>query len=180
MATDATEHFHHSSEWHVICKDCQYAVWPSQIVGHLTNKQHALPRKVALSILDDFEQWPGVALFPGEFWVQDSVTAPVKGLSIYNDRVKCEVNDGACKYVCRDPKTMKEHWRKVYGVSAGQRRGRLGRLREEEIWRQISQYCRQVRCQHFFVQKENPHYFEVQSTPDTDRRGSSRDQAQET
>lgn len=43
MATDATEHFLHSIEWHVVI-----------------NKQHALPRKVALSISDDIEQWPGV------------------------------------------------------------------------------------------------------------------------
>ena len=110
MATDATEHFLHSSEWHVvICKECQYAVWPSQIVGHLTNKQHALSRKVALSISDDIEQWPGVAPFPGEFRVPDSVTAPIEGLTIHNDGVKCQMNDGACPDVCRGIGTMKWH-----------------------------------------------------------------------
>ncbi|KAI7279546.1 hypothetical protein KC340_g18885, partial [Hortaea werneckii] len=85
MATDATEHFHHSSEWHVvICKECQYAVWPNQIVGHLTNKQHALPRKIALSISDEIEQWPGIALFPNHsqyFEVQSTPDTDRRGIS---------------------------------------------------------------------------------------------------
>ncbi|KAI6816362.1 hypothetical protein KC342_g15509 [Hortaea werneckii] len=40
------------------------------------------------------------------------------------------------------------------------------------------QHSRQVRCQRFSVQKEHSQYFEVQSTPETDRRGSGRDQEQ--
>lgn len=181
MATDATEHFHHSSEWHVvICKECQYAVWPNQIVGHLTNKQHALPRKIALSISDEIEQWPGIALFPSEFRVPDSVTVAIDGLALYEGGIKCELGARTCRYVCRDWNTVKKHWREVHGFSPGQKRGGSGRLRKEDIERQVSQSCRHVRCQRFFVQKDHSQYFEVQSTPDTDRRGISRNQAQET
>ncbi|KAI6957743.1 hypothetical protein KC332_g17517 [Hortaea werneckii] len=74
---------------------------------------------------------------------------------------------------------MKWHWRTAHEFSPGQRRGGSGRLKKEDIDRQISQSCRRVRCQRFFVQKDHSQYFEVQSTPDTDRRGISGDQTQE-
>ena len=54
MATSATDQSRHSSGWQVvICKKCQHAGRSSKIIGHLTNKQHAVPRKTATSILDE-------------------------------------------------------------------------------------------------------------------------------
>jgi hypothetical protein len=59
---------------------------------------------------------------------------------------------------------MKVHWRKKHGFSAGQNRGGSGMLKREEVERRISEHCRAVRCQRFFVQKEHSQYFGVRSS----------------
>ena len=160
----ASSHFQHLTEWEVIvCKECKYAVWPRQVAGHLTNRQHKMPRKQAIGISDEIEQWHGIAQFPGEFEIPKYVEEAVEGLPVYTDGIKCELNRGQCAYVCRNMDVIKEHWRKTHGHSVGQKRGGSGMLKKEDIDRQILQNCRQVRCQRFFVQKEHSQYFEVRS-----------------
>jgi hypothetical protein len=106
----ATEHFHHSSPWQVIiCKECQYAVWPSQVTGHLVNKQHGMSRKSATVVSEEVQQWPGVIQFPSEFQAPEYVEAAVDGLLVFEDRVKCQLEDGQCSYVCRGLDSIKAH-----------------------------------------------------------------------
>lgn len=55
----ACNYFRHLSEWQIIiCKTCHYAVWPSQVEGHLRNKQHGIPKRQASAISDEVHQWP--------------------------------------------------------------------------------------------------------------------------
>jgi hypothetical protein len=73
----SSNHFHHSSVWQVVvCKECRYAVWPSQVVGYLTNKQHKLARKQAEAEWEEIQGWAGVAQYPGEFAVPPFVDGP--------------------------------------------------------------------------------------------------------
>jgi hypothetical protein len=132
-------------------------------VGHLTNKQHRLPRKEAVAISDEIEHWHGIARFPSEFDLPKYVEEAVDGMPVYTDGVKCEVDKGQCAYVCCNIDVLKEHWRKTHGFSVGQRRGGSGMLRKEDTDRQILQNRRQVQCQRFFVQKEHSQYFEVRT-----------------
>jgi hypothetical protein len=160
----SSNHSHHSSVWQVVvCKECRYAVWPSQVVGHLTNKQHKLARKQAEAEWEEIQGWAGVAQYPSEFAVPPFVNCPIDELASYDDGIKCGLDDGECPYVCRGMNTMKAHWRKIHGFSAGQNRGGSGMLKREDIERRISEHCRRVRCQRFFVQKEHSQYFEVRS-----------------
>jgi hypothetical protein len=170
----ASSHFQHLTEWEVVvCKECRYAVWPRQVVGHLTNRQHRMPKKQAVGISDEIEQWHGIAQFSGEFKIPEFVEEAVEGLPVYTDGVKCELDEGQCAYVCRNMDVIKEHWRKTHRHSVGQKRGGSGMLKKEDIDRQILQNCRQVRCQRFFVQKEHSQYFEVRSSEEQ-REGSVR------
>ena len=74
--TMASSHFQHLTQWEVVvCKECRYAVWPRQVVGHLTNRQHRMPRKQAVGISDEIEQWHGIAQFSGEFKIPKYVEA---------------------------------------------------------------------------------------------------------
>jgi superfamily II DNA helicase RecQ len=164
----ASKYFHHIGEWQVvICKTCQYAVWPTQIEGHLKNRQHRVSRKQAITISEEVQQWPGVVRFPSEFEVPAFVEVPVDGVTVWSDGSKCELDDGECTYVCRRIDSMKHHWRKAHGFSAGQTRGGSGMLRKEDIERQVSQHCRRVQCQRFFVQKEHSQFFEVRTQHDS-------------
>jgi hypothetical protein len=106
----ATDHFHHSSQWQVIiCKECRYAVWPSQVIGHLVNKQHGMSRKRAKQISEEVQEWPGVVQFPSEFKVPKDVKAAVDELAVFEDGVKCQLEGGQCLYVCRSVDNMKTH-----------------------------------------------------------------------
>ena len=163
----ATQEFEHVSEWQiVVCKQCRYAVWPSQIEGHLRNKQHHMPGKQAAILSEEVEQWPGVARFPGEITVPHYVERAIPGIAVWNDGWKCEWDGGECTYVCRRIGVMKKHWRQSHAFSVGQKRGGSGLGKKEDVEYQTSQRCRRVQCQRIFVQKEHSQYFEVRSGRD--------------
>jgi hypothetical protein len=96
-----------------------------------------MPRKQAIGVSDEIEQWHGIAQFSGEFKIPRYVEEAVEGLPVYTDGIKCELNEGQCTYVCRNMDVIKEHWRKTYGHSVGQKRGGSGILKKEDIDRQI-------------------------------------------
>jgi hypothetical protein len=172
----ATEHFHHLSEWHVVvCRECQYAVWPAQVKGHLMNKQHGMSGKQAAAVSEEISEWPGVAQYSGEFHMPKYVEQAVDGLPVFTDGIKCHLDQGECSYVGRSIAVVKEHWRKAHGFSAGQRRGGSGMLKKEDIERRVSQHCRRVCCQRFFVQKEHSQYFEVRSGAEAEGVSVARD-----
>lgn len=79
-------------------------------------------------------------------------------MPVHTDGLKCELKGGRCLYVCRKIDVMKEHWRKAHEFSAARNRGGSGMLKTEDVDRQITQKCRQVDCQRFFVQKEHSPY----------------------
>ena len=111
-------------------------------MGHLTNRQYRIPRKQAIGISDKIEQWHGIAQFSGEFKIPEYVEEAVEGLPVYTDSVKCELDKGQYAYICYNMDIIKEHWQKIYGHSVGQKRGRLGILKKEDIDCQILQNCR--------------------------------------
>lgn len=162
----ASKYFRHDSERQVvICRTCRYAVWPSEIAGHLKNRQHRIDAKQATAVMYEIQQWPGVIHYPSQFEVPRSVETAIDGIAVYDHGWKCEWDVGECRYICPRFDSIKEHWRKVHGFSAGQKRGGSGILKQDDIARQIEQHCRRVRCQRLFVQKEHSQFFEVRSDP---------------
>lgn len=123
-----------------------------------------MAKKQAEAEWEEIQEWAGVVQYPSEFEVPPFVDDPVDELALFHDGIKCGLDDGECPYVCRGMDTMKVHWRKKHGFSAGQNRGGSGMLKREEVERRISEHCRAVRCQRFFVQKEHSQYFEVRSS----------------
>ena len=144
------------------------------------NKQHGVSSKQAVVVSEEISEWPGVARYPSEFCTPERVDEAVDGLPVYNDGIKCELDRGGCRYVCRSIAVIKEHWRKVHGFSAGQKRGGSGMLKKDNIEHQMSKHCRRVRCQRFFVQKDHSHYFEVRCIEETGRPSVSRDDEEQT
>ena len=138
IATMATEHFHHSSEWHiVVCRECRYAVWPGQVKGHLMNKQHDMSTKQAVAVSEEISEWPGIARYPGDFHMPECVEEAVGGLPVFTDGIKCNLDEGGCRYVGRSIAVVKEHWRRAHGYSVRQKRGGSGRSKKEDIERRV-------------------------------------------
>jgi len=64
------EHFHHLIQYQLaVCKECQYAIWPDQIEGHLRGKHHKMPQKKAREIAEEVCGWPGLIPFTSELKV---------------------------------------------------------------------------------------------------------------
>jgi hypothetical protein len=68
-----------------------------------------MPRKQAVGVSDEIEQWHGITQFSGEFKIPKYVEEAVEGLPVYIDGVKCELNRGQYAYVCRNMDVIKEH-----------------------------------------------------------------------
>jgi hypothetical protein len=68
-----------------------------------------MPRKQAVGVSDEIEQWHGIMQFSGEFKIPKYVEEAIEGLSVYIDGVKCELNRGQYTYVCRNMDVIKEH-----------------------------------------------------------------------
>ena len=111
-AAAGQEYFRHLEKWHiVVCKDCQYGVWPSHVKGHLTGKQHKIAAKEAQQIAEEVEEWPGIIQFPSEFEFPAHIEEPIPELPLFEDGWKCRLEPEHCHYICRDKKTIKNHWR---------------------------------------------------------------------
>jgi hypothetical protein len=158
----ASEYFDHLPEWHVVvCKECQHAVWPQQVKGHLQSKQHRITVKEAAAIAEEIQEWPGVAQYGSEFEVPVHVDRPVPELPLYQDGTMCQLDSTRCSYICRDTKTMKKHWRVQHGWSIRNGRGGSGADKKKAVDRRSEQGARKVHCQRFYPQGIHSHYFEV-------------------
>jgi len=96
----AVEVFEHVPEWQVVvCKQCQYAVWPTQITAHLTSQKHSHSPQVAQSIADEIAQWPGVIWYPSQFECPSVVSQRIPQLSLFDDGIQCLHQPDRCMYV---------------------------------------------------------------------------------
>jgi len=129
----ACQYFHHLAEHRVaVCKECQYAVWPDQIEGHL-QEQHKTRRKDASKIGNEVRGWAGVMQYPSELVVPSQIAAPHAQLPIYADGMLCQLNPSQCRRVLRSIKSMKQHWHEDHqGWSAGKKRGRPSQVKRRD------------------------------------------------
>ena len=105
------QYFEHVAEYRVAaCRECQYAVWPGQIKGHLQG-QHKVSRKQAEIVGEQIRSWAGLLQYPSELEVPGGVPRPIPQLAVYADGMLCELDSGQCQQVFRSSKSIKEHWR---------------------------------------------------------------------
>jgi uncharacterized C2H2 Zn-finger protein len=161
-ASIACQYFHHVPEYRVaICKECQYAVWPDQIEGHL-QEQHTIKRKEANEVGLEVRSWAGVMQYPSEFVAPSRIVAPHPQLPIYADGLLCQLNPSQCQQVLRSTKSMKKHWHiNHHGWSAGKKRGRPSRIKAKGLQARMEQGYTRVYCQRLFGSRHGSQYFQV-------------------
>lgn len=97
-----------------ICRQCEYAVRPREIVRHLTKPKgaHVIPHSAAEEVLRQIvDTWPEVSDEPKQ--LPQSVQRPIPGLTIHRDGILCTL----CGYVCRTTESIRKHWRAQHGFS---------------------------------------------------------------
>jgi superfamily II DNA helicase RecQ len=166
-ASIACQYFHHLAEYRVaVCKECQYAVWPDQIEGHL-HEQHKIQRRDASEIGSEVRRWAGVIQYPSEFVPPSQIVAPHPQLPIYSDGLLCQLNPSQCQRVLRSIKSMKQHWHEDHqGWSAGKKRGRPSRTKAKGLQAQMDQGYTRVHCQRLFGSRHGSQYFQVHGPGD--------------
>ena len=170
MQAENIEHqyFEHVAEYHVaVCRECQYAIWPDQIEGHL-QKQHKKLLKSAQAIGDAVRQWAGLIQYPSELKIPNTGVQSVPQLPVYDDGLLCQMGGEHCQYVVRSKESMRRHWREIHGWSAGKKRGRPSRMQGKALQAQLENGCKNVHCQRLFGSRHGSQYFEVHYTPDSD------------
>jgi hypothetical protein len=172
-ASIACQYFDHLAEYQVaVCRECQYAVWPDQIEGHL-QEQHKIKWKVASEAGTEVRSWAGIIQYPSEFVAPSQVVAPHPKLPVYTDGLLCQLNLSQCQRIFRSLGSIKKHWRTDHqGWSAGKKRGRPSQIKEKEMQARIEQGYRLVHCQRLFSSRYGSQYFEVQP-PSQDQEGPS-------
>jgi hypothetical protein len=156
------DHFHHLMEYQLaVCKECQYAIWPEQIGGHLHGKHHKLSQKKAQEIAEEVRGWPGLISFANELQIPVRVDQPIPQLPLYEDGLMCQLESQQCQYICRDKKTLKKHWRTKHQWSIAQGRGGLSKAKKQSMEKRFEEVAKQVHCQRFFLSHDGSQYFEV-------------------
>jgi superfamily II DNA helicase RecQ len=156
------DHFHHLVEYQLaVCKECQYAVWPEQIAGHLHGKHHKIPRNQANAIAEEVCNWFGLIPFASELEVPAMIDRPIPQLPLYEDGLMCQLEPEKCSYICRDKKALKHHWYKKHQYSVASGRGGSGAKKKQIVESRFESAVKHVYCQRFFPKYHGSQYFEV-------------------
>ena len=145
-----------------MCKRCFCAAWLALAYAHLTSKAHCLPKYEARSIAKDLDSWQGLCS-QGEFQLPNLSVEYIPELSPCHDGLRCllQQDDVPCHYVCRNMKSLKEHWRGRHQWKLQLTRGGSGFAQKELVTKQLAKAMRHVRCQRFFLHGQHSSYFEV-------------------
>src|SRR3954451_5689702 len=93
----------------VVCRDCRYGVWPSQIEGHLGRAHGHLLPAVRTQLGDEVRSWPDITIDPIELEIPQSRTQAIPQLVGPLDGWQCQLSPGSCLYVCPSMSTMRQH-----------------------------------------------------------------------
>src|ERR1700761_608777 len=163
------DRFIHLPEFGVIvCKQCQYAVLPSNINTHFAADPHKLEVEERRKIIQEVATVDGLIvdeemLRQSEFLFPAGTTKPIEGLAApKRGALQCMFQTGGqvCRYICGTIRTMRAHCTKAHQWNSTQRGGRPKKDSESishTPWRT------NVSCQRFFVQGVKSNYFEVQA-----------------
>lgn len=109
----------------VVCKRCEHAVRPAEILSHLKGPRHRIAYRTAIQIAHAVRQWDGVAANPDEeVTVPTRAQRPITGLKEPQSGWLCVRDPAQCRYISTSIKTMKNHWKQAHKWVAFGRGGR--------------------------------------------------------
>jgi hypothetical protein len=145
----------------IICRECRYGVWPSQIEGHLQHVHHYISPAIRIQLRDEVRSWPNVAIDPIELDIPPTQIQAIPQLVGPLNGWQCQLSPRSCLYVCPSMSTMRQHWLKQHGWSRTSHIGHPTRSTMQTIQAQQAQACRRVPCQRIFPRKTGSQYFAI-------------------
>ena len=83
----------------IICKVCQYRVWPNEIVCYLTGQIHRKSYTEMVQIQQVIQQWKDIVPQIDETVILYRIDQVLAGLSIYSDRLLCRRDYPRYQYI---------------------------------------------------------------------------------
>ncbi|QGA18638.1 hypothetical protein EYB26_006323 [Talaromyces marneffei] len=145
----------------VICRECRYGVWPSQIKGHLQRAHRHVSPAIRIQLGDEVCSWPDIAVNPIELEIPPIRTQAIPQLISPVDGWRCQLAPGSCSYICRNINTMRQHWLKQHSWSRTSHRGQPKRAVMQTIQKKQQEACQRVQCQQLFPKWLNSQYFAI-------------------
>ena len=161
------------SDFHIVlCPACQFAVIASQAQNHLTKYHTPVLVSQRQDLVAKVQSLPDLAYEGSQVVYPRPGAAPIEGLPIYYDGLRCTGRDTKgkrCRYVCRTVYGIHEHPKKKHDWVNEQKHGGDFRTRQthsrNNLWK-----CNRT-CRRFFKIDQWQKYVEVSadSTPPTTR-----------
>ena len=148
----------------ILCRQCGYAVEPSQARGHITKRHRKTSAEECQAIITFIQQIEEVAWQKDDVQYPEPESRPIDGLPVYKDGYCCRAtsaeDDERCRFVCQTSQTIQKHCREQHQWKNQQGRGgHIFNRRKQpanRLWEDGCVY------QRFFVQGPWKRYFEVQ------------------
>jgi hypothetical protein len=166
----------------IICRQCQHAVWPSEVEQHLKGKHH-LSKKDAQHIQTAIQQWDGLEYIPTPLELPTTIDDPIPEIKLHHDGLLCQREPSQCYYITRSIKVMKQHWRDNHQWSARHQKGRPSEQQQERVAIAMQASFHPVSCQRLFPSRYGSQYIQVRDprttiTPEAEPEGSANGAAQ--
>lgn len=147
----------------VLCKSCQYTVWPSHLATHF-RKIHKLSKQSVATITQTVDGFPDLK-DQNSFHLPSSVDRPIPGLPVV-EGFQCQVSSD-CLYICRTLKGIKDHCRQQHKQTQYSHSGQPSKAVKAQ--RQLSNpdqaLWTAVSCIRFFVQGTACGYVKILTIP---------------
>lgn len=117
----------------IICVECQHAIQPNQIKGHLSTSHNTIPSQVRKTIQEFIQTLQNVTQKKEDIIHPDPDSDPIPGLPIFDNGLVCisEQSGSQCGYTCRSIETMQRHCKKAYNWINSQKRGGNSRAKQQ-------------------------------------------------
>ena len=157
----------------VVCKQCQFAIVPTQVKGHIQTQHPQINPQERRDIVVKVHALSNVARTAEDVVYPDRDHPPVKGLPVFRDGFQCQFPRGnsICMYICRKLDGMQKHCREKHRWENPRKPGRYpGRPTPSNKVRELP-WVKDQLCQRFFKTGVWQRYFAVRD--DQRREGSN-------
>ncbi|KAF9890012.1 hypothetical protein FE257_006692 [Aspergillus nanangensis] len=144
----------------MICRQCQYGVWPAEVECHL-KQQHQLPHSLVQPIVQAIQQWTEVAPNPQAIQVPQALDTPLPVLPCYWDGFLCRREPQACSFIASTLRSMRTHWYRHHQWSQYPGRGRVSVALRAQREAEFQQSFEQVAYQQLFPSRAGSHYIHI-------------------
>ena len=121
----------------LLCKQCQFAIVPTQIETHLRTHHPLQTQQKRKAIQEQVHRVEGVAHERHQVRYPSSGGPPVPGLPVFQDAFCCQ----ECPYVCRHVTGIQKHCKEQHRWSNPQKRGRQKRGERQDMMWEEGQHC---------------------------------------